>query len=387
MATILMPGPQHLSNFNKPRLSRHTLLVPNKPSISSRLSSDIFSHALLGIATWYPFKYNFDLIHSFNEVPITSKPWVGTFECEIPRTIGKNQDFRRNLVRRLLIRDNCIKIIALSNFAVERAKFWNKGWELLPEMLKKLEVVHPSVPLRAKQPKRLSPKEVQLTFCGRMFAQKGGIVALRVAQVANKLKFPLKVNIISSLDAGWTDVSDRGRYQPDLELLDLPNVVFHKELPNSKVLDLFASSDFTFLPTLHDTYGYSVIEGFSVGTPAIVTATCALPEIVRHGENGYLLNVEVDELNEIKWLGTKSDIWNRIYKGLLYTDEYWEQQNKTYNDLAQQTIEVLEKVSIDPEHYEQLSQKSIDQVNNCHNIKTISNYFDCLYDEILGTSN
>lgn len=388
MATVLMPGPSHLYNFNRPRLSRHKSIFPEKPGIFHRLSSDSdsASHILLGVATWKPFKYQFDIIHSFNEVPITNKPWIGTFECEIPRTIGKNQGFRRNLVRRLLLLDNCRKIIALSKFAVRRAAYWNQDWSLLPDMLQKIEVIHPTVYLRTKTPKKLSQDSIKLIFCGRMFSQKGGIVALRVAKLAYQLKFPLQVYIVSSLDTGWTDVSDRSRYAPDMELINLPNVKFCSELSNDQVLSLFSSCDFTFLPTLHDTYGYSVIEGFSVGTPAIVTATCALPEIVYHGKNGYLLDVDVDDLNEITWLGTKSNIWERIYQGLLSTDEYWEQQNETFSDLACQTLKYLEQIYYNKDQYEEMSQNSINQIINFHNIEKTSNYIDELYDDILSSN-
>jgi glycosyltransferase involved in cell wall biosynthesis len=384
MATVLMPGPSHLSNFNKPQLSRHKIIFPEKPGIFHYLASDrdSFSHILLGVATWKPLKYQFDIVHSFNEVPITNKPWIGTFECEIPRTIGKNQKIRRNLVRRLLLRDNCKRIIALSKFAAERTKHWNQGWPLLPDMLRKIEVIHPTVYLKTQAPKKLLQNPIKVVFCGRMFAQKGGIVALRLAKLAYQSNFPLETHIISSLDAGWTDVSDRKRYAADIELLDLPNVKFHKELPNDQVLRLFSSCDFTFLPTLHDTYGYSVLEGFSVGTPAIVTATCALPEIVYHGENGYLLDVDVDDLNEITWLGTKSNIWERIYQGLLSTDEYWEQQNATFDDLASQTFKYLNQVYENKYQYEEMSQSAIEHIKNFHSVEKTSNYFDQLYEDI-----
>jgi glycosyltransferase involved in cell wall biosynthesis len=382
MLTILMPGSRHLSNFNKPRYSRHKLLFPNKPLFFDKFEQEELGHILLGVATWNPLRYPWDIIHSFNEVPITNKPGIGTFECEIPRTIGRNEEWRKKLVRKLLLRKNCIKIVSLSRFGVKRAEDWNSDWDFLSEMMKKVEVIHPTVPLKNRTPKQHNGEQIRLVFCGKMFAQKCGIVALRLAKLAYQSNFPLQVDIVSSMDTGWTDVADKSRYEPDFKLLDLPNVTYHSEMQNPEVIDLFAVSDFQILATLHDTYGYSVIEGFSVGTPAIVTATCALPEIVRHQENGFLLNVDVDELNEIRWLGTKSQIWDRIDAGLLLTDEYWETQDKTYHDLAQQAFDILQLFMTNTHDYERLSQNAITQVINCHNAEMISEYFDSLYEEI-----
>lgn len=383
MATILCPGYSHLTDFNIPRHSRHRLLFPGKPLLVNQLSSTMFSHALLGIATWYPFRYTYDLIHAFNEVPITNKPWLGTFECEIPRTIGKNEDFRKKQVRKLLLRENCAKIISLSKYGVQRAEYWNRDWPLVSEMMKKVEVIHPTVPLRAERPKKHHGQRIRLIFCGRMFAQKGGIVALRLAKLAHEARFPLQVDLISSMEIGWTDVTDRSRYDADFKLLELPNVKLHGELPNKAVLDLLAESDFQLLATLHDTYGFSVLEGFSVGTPAIVTATCALPEIVSHNENGFLLHVDVDDMNEIRWLGVKSNIWERIDAGLRHTDVYWEQQNQTFDQLARQAFDTLQMLMNNPGDYERLSQNAIERISCFHNSEMTSEYIDNLYTRIL----
>lgn len=380
MATILIPGDSHLANFNKSRHSRHTLVAPCRPRCISRFYESRYGNLLQGISTWNPFRYDYDLIHSFNEIPLTRKPWIGTFESYIPRTIGKYDRYRQAFVRKLLLQDNCIKLISPSKYGAKQAEYWNKDWSLAPEMMKKVEIIHPSVSLKAKQPKQHHGQAIRIIFCGRAFAQKGGIVALRLAKLAHKSGFPLQVDIVSSLGNGWTDAADKNRYAADFELFNLPNVIFHGELPNQDVIGLFASRDFQLLATLHDTYGYSILEGFSVGTPAIVTATCALPEFVHPDENGFLLSVDVDELNEIKWLGIQSNIWNRIEQGVCQTDEYWDQQDRTFTDFAKQTFERLQLFLENPSEYERLSHNAIVQVKRFHNAEVTSRYLDDLYE-------
>lgn len=85
--------------------------------------------------------------------------------------------------------------------------------------------------------------------------------------------------------------------------MDLDNVNYYKSLPNQQVIDLLSKSHFQFMPTLQDSYGFSIAEGFSVATPAITTNICALPELITPGENGYLLEVPLNESREWKnWL-------------------------------------------------------------------------------------
>jgi glycosyltransferase involved in cell wall biosynthesis len=40
---------------------------------------------------------------------------------------------------------------------------------------------------------------------------------------------------------------------------------------NQQVLELMSTCHLNLLPTLHDTYGFSVLEGFANGLPAITT--------------------------------------------------------------------------------------------------------------------
>lgn len=62
---------------------------------------------------------------------------------------------------------------------------------------------------------------------------------------------------------------------------------------------LFAAADLFVLPTRNDTFGLVVLEALRAGLPVITTHQGSLPEMVRHGENGYLIDPDnVSELAE-----------------------------------------------------------------------------------------
>ena len=153
-----------------------------------------------------------------------------------------------------------------------------------------------------------SPTEaINLVFVGNHFVRKGGLVALRAAQRANQTGLPLKVDIVSGLQAGtssWIGPTRPGFLDEYRSLLDtLPNVTSHGSQPNSVVLDLIGRSHFLLLPTFSDTFGYSAIEAMARYTPVIATDIGALPEFVEDQVNGILLPLDKNDIGEWKHEG------------------------------------------------------------------------------------
>ncbi|MCC5641767.1 glycosyltransferase family 4 protein [Nostoc sp. CHAB 5824] len=379
MAKVIIGGQKHLSIPNLPRNSRHTLIRP-KPFPAGRYPIEKIWYPLGSFMAWQPVWERYQAIHSFNKILYTNKPWFLTFEdhrvlYRNPQNQGEAAIYE--LLNNRLALDNCQKIIAISDYAKLRLIKRIEGWKIKEKVSKKLDVIHPNFPVKVNQSKLYQQQQnLQLIFIGNHIARKGGIVALRLAKKAEKLGLPITIHIISELGHGSgvpTDFPDRTKYVEDLKLLNLNNVVFHKTIPNDKVIELLSQSHFQLMATLHDTYGYSIIEGFSVATPAITTNVCALPEFIRHGENGYILQLPINEIRHwSNWLhGEKTK-----------TDEYWEILNSTYDYLAEQAlqkvIQFLDR-SDKREHYEFLSAGALAQAQIVHNSEKQNEFFDNLY--------
>lgn len=321
---------------------------------------------------------NFDMVHCLNDIAITSKPWIVTFEAIIPRTFQQGRKRLADMVRHRLIKDNCHKVIGQSYYALKKLAKRHESWKPVARLMDKSQVIYPSIDIKDPRPKSKPGKNLSIVFVGNSFARKGGVSAVRLAQKALNDNFPITVHIVSRLQLGaYTDALDNNLYKDDIQLLDLPNVVYHKEIENSKVLELLQQSDFQFMPTIGDTFGFSIVEGLSYGTPAIVTNTCAMPELVQHDHNGYLLDVEVNETNDIAWLKAAH---NTTYRS---SDSYWEQLDKTYSDLANQAYQLLETFSQRKDDYERLSAASIEHVKKHHDSHKMSQAYDAIYDEVL----
>ncbi|MEH2265893.1 glycosyltransferase family 4 protein [Nostoc sp.] len=384
MAKVIICGQNHIRIPNLPRKSRHTL-VHLKSFPTGRYPIEKFWYPLGSFLAWQPIWEKYHAVHSFNRILYTNKPWFITFEDH--RVLYRNPQNKReaviyDLLNNRLALDNCQKLIAMSDYAKLRFVKRIEGWKIEEKLSSKLDVIHPNFTARVEQAKTYQPDQnLQLIFVGHHIARKGGIVALRLAKKAEKLGLPLTIHIISGLGHGSgvpTDFPDTTKYLEDLKLLNLNNVVFHKFIPNEKVIELLSQSHFQLMATLHDTYGFSIIEGFSVATPAITTNVCALPEFMRHGENGYILELPINEIRH--WS-------NWVHGEKTKSDEYWEIVNSTYDYLAeqalQQIIQFLDR-SDKREHYEFLSAGALAQAQIVHNSEKQNELFDNLYAAAAG---
>jgi glycosyltransferase involved in cell wall biosynthesis len=326
------------------------------------------------LAIYWP-RGEYDILHFMNKIPLwVNKPWVVTFESGLPR-IYSGADYLKRALRERLLSRNCLGVVAMSEWAKMIFLRANAGWDKLSDVLPKLSVLHPTVELRQEMPRKLHKGQtIQLVFVGNNFARKGGVVALRLARLALSTGLPIHIHIASGMQfarGAHADHPDPKRYEEDLRAMKLPNVTFYGALPNHRILELMQQAHIQLLATLHDTYGYSVLEGYSVGTPAITTNVCALPEIVSHGESGYLLDLPRDDRN----------CWTELKQVEQCADDCWTILDRTYDSLAEQAFQFISRIADDPEHVEKLSLGAINRVLKLHDPRRAADALEEIYNK------
>ena len=362
MARIFAAPESYFRSFVTPRTAERHTIQPGRFLPLQRVSRALEAWAIP--ATRQPY----DVLHAFNRIPVTGKPWLVSFESSLPRSYGPGSAQIRRVLRGQLLRPNCGAIIALSHYARRRFELENAGWAGLEDALTKMQVIHPNLPLRRHHPKTLGADGIHLLFVGHDWARKGGVVALRVAQLAQRRGLPIRLTIVSSLSqSNYAQHPDAKRYAPDLKLLSLPNVTHHASLPNAEVLRLMEQADFSVLPTAHDTYGFSVLEGMANATPAIVSQTGALNEIVQDGQNGYVLKVEQSVRGDYARMDARD----------------WDTWDALYTDLANQALQRLETLLERPQEYERLSAGAIERIARHHEAQFIGQQLEQIYDQVL----
>ncbi len=328
-----------------------------------------------GITIFNPFPLKrFDLIHAFNRIPLGRTPFIIGFESHLPRAFGlEDTRYFRYLTERLA-GPQCRKIVAISDHARKIFTAVHGQSPLFPALAAKLIMRFPNVEVPDTADAMLDGPAgpIVLTFVGNHFARKGGSVAVKMAEMALERGLPLLVHIVSSLEAGgpiWTDPPEASFHEPYLKLLALPNIRHHQNLPNREVTALLRRSHFSLLATFSDTFGYSAIESMINYTPVIATRQGALPEFIRHGENGILLDLPVNETGE----------WAFSSPGERHTERYKKLFASEIQRLAEEALAAMFKVVETPGELAAMRRLAREDAVRNFNAPDAARFWDDLY--------
>jgi glycosyltransferase involved in cell wall biosynthesis len=84
-------------------------------------------------------------------------------------------------------------------------------------------------------------------------------------------------------------VAGDGEERARLERLAGARVRFLGARPRGEVLGLLAAADVAVLPSAWENFPHAAVEALAMGTPVVATRVGGVPEIVRDGENGLLV--------------------------------------------------------------------------------------------------
>jgi glycosyltransferase involved in cell wall biosynthesis len=342
-------GHSYNARFNSHHGQRNAKLIAGPLTPLARFEERFDSFALL--------EPGYDLIHSFNAVPILTRcPFILTFEDYVPRMPEDRPIpwLEKYLIRRLL-GSSCIGILAMSKFAMRQMKRQHRERPELDRLVAKCEILYPSV-----RPIRFAPKsmrnELTLLFVGRDFYRKGGPALVRAHKSLRGTGVPVRTIIVSSLRWSVSDYigpPDAKGVEAAEKELSAEGISLYRSLPNSEVRSLMAEADFLILPTLHDTFGYVLLEAMAAATPVIATATCALTEIVEPGRSGFLLDFDNDpDVGKWSW------VYGQKRRG--YVEAYW----STIDSLASALAERLQQCWETRSYYEALSAGALTRIDS-----------------------
>jgi glycosyltransferase involved in cell wall biosynthesis len=309
--------------------------------------------------------------HFFNAVSFGRKPWITSFETDIPRWGYHNPEKKNEKGVKLIAGSYCKAIIAISESTAlhQQARMDQHFPAFKDDVLSKMLVIHPPQVLHIKEygQKNLDRDFVVFTIIGNEFFRKGGSELLRVFDNLLKKKYPLKLNIISKLEHGdYAKKSTREDFDNALKIIaKYPENIFHySKIDNAKVIDMLNRSHVGLLPTWADTYGYSILEAQASGCPVITTNVRALPEI-NNDETGWIIPVAKNLLGD----------------AIMSTP----QERKVFSDnLIEQLLYVIKDIVHHPDQIEVKGKNSIGRIAKHHNPIQSANRLEKIYDSILN---
>lgn len=226
----------------------------------------------------------------------------------------------------------CDQILLLSSFALE--SFVRQGvphgkLSLFPLGVDTREFRPSEEALNARLARILSGQPLRVTFTGTLNYRKGLYDFDRIVRALDPRKFQFEV--IGSVQAEAKDL-----------VAKLPaNVTLVPRQPQSKLPEWYNRGDVFLFPTLEDGFAVVLAQAYANALPIITTTNCAGPDMLRHGESGWVLPIRRPDLfiEQLLWCDAHrdrlADVVRRLY------DEY---QARDWNDVAADFERIVSKV-------------------------------------------
>jgi glycosyltransferase involved in cell wall biosynthesis len=120
---------------------------------------------------------------------------------------------------------------------------------------------------------------------------KGADTVLRAVRLARDAGVPLTLDIVGSGD-DLNRLEDLARYLGVREVVHLRG-----SLPDLEVERLYRQSDVFVMPSKKEGFGIVYLEAMAAGLPCIGANHGGTPEVIEHGENGFLIEYgDADQL-------------------------------------------------------------------------------------------
>ena len=249
--------------------------------------------------------YPVALMHTFNELPLGVRPFVVSFENELPRYLGEPAAWQLDAGYALIASSRCRGVLALSEAAAAglRHRLVARG---LGELESKVSVFRGSVlapPGESSRRVRAPGDPLRVLFVGRDALRKGLPPTLDALDACAAAGARIEATVVCDFApytyVGTWPADDTARTVQRMRAM--PGLTYHERLPNAEIHRLMRSHDVLAFPTLDESLGWVAIEAAMAGMPVLSTDIFAIPELVLDGRTGRLARLDKNESN--RWVG------------------------------------------------------------------------------------
>lgn len=262
-----------------------------------------------------------DLVHSFSRLA-----YLATI---LPRRLPKIMSYQRHTGGKQIkiagwLAGKSIAFTGCSEFIAGMGRSWGSEWTVIPNF----------VDLNFYRFKARVPDDSPLVFLSRIERIKGAHTAIAIARRTRR-KLILAGNRVTHEEgeAYW-----RQEIEP---FLNKDGIEYIGPVDDQQKNDLLGAAAALILPIeWHEPFGIVFAEALACGTPVISSPRGAVPEIVRHGVDGFLVEDVEEACKAVDNIGTlrRSDCRQRVAE--LFSSETVVSQ---YLNLYRRRIEVLER--------------------------------------------
>ena len=321
-----------------------------------------------------------DVIHTFNRVCLHDRNrWAATFEKTIPEYFSEENRINYRLMRRqlpLILSEKCIAILPMSQWAYNY-ELWLLSQFAKPEEIdrikSKMTVLYPPQEILITEEeirnKFNDMRELRFLYVGGQVKRKGGAEVLRAFHQLSKQYDSFTLTFIGKLDDNYNNF-----YLDEEELKEIRAIIanadwldYHEKVPNDEVIKFAKQAHVGLLPSMGDTFGFSVLEMQACGCPVITTDRQALSEINN---------------DQCGWLIKTDDIQ------LPHGDDfahYTRKEVETFSDsIRNKLAEICTVVLENRNQLQEKAEKSLERIRNYHNTEEYEKRLYSIYQRAIG---
>ncbi len=255
-----------------------------------------------------PFREDLDVIHTFNRVCIGDRNrWIATFEKTFPEYFSDETTIPRALMKKrlpLLLSDRCLALLPMSRWAYDyECRFLScfADPDEQRSVIGKTEILYPPQEAVAEEEEieaRYGRKgKLRIFYVGSQMKRKGGIELLLALDRLRKEYDHFMAVVVGDIHNEYCsfclDPDEKKNVERILSGADW--LEYHPRMQNERVIQNAREADLGVLPTMGDTFGFSVLEMQACGCPVITTDRQTMPEINRE-DCGWILDTSGAEL-------------------------------------------------------------------------------------------
>jgi glycosyltransferase involved in cell wall biosynthesis len=282
-----------------------------------------------------------NLIYSPGKVLLNRFPWV--IEIDNTAVLGY-YDLRilsvlRPVIKQRLKSKHCKRIICTTKTV--RTSMINYFKD--PVIESKCTVVYPYVKVNPKVQK--SANKVIFLCANTKFYMKGTLTVLKAFTTLAKRYKNIELWVISNTPQHILD-----------EYAAHKNITFHKATFTKEQLyeQFYSKADVLVQPTLQDSIGLVYLEAMANKMAIITTDVFAIPEFVRPGKNGFLMEVPFDMYNP-----DRTPKWNYFPIRIQDQENDLYKPHNTNKKLLQKTEEYMERLIMDRKLLRSMQEESL----------------------------
>jgi len=316
-----------------------------------------------------------ELMHTLNELPVGSRPFVVSFENELPRYLGGPKPWQLEYGRELMAGKRCRSIMGFSEIAAAglRSQLVEAGYASAAE---KVIVFRGTVgvPVDQDAKPRTGGKQspLKILFVGRDAFGKGLVPTLDALDDCRKLGIDIAATIVCNFEAREY-ISNSVHIDSQklaMRMQEMPGVTHHRTLPNREIHQLMLSHDVLVFPTLDESLGWVAVEAGLAGMPVIATDIYAIPEVVVDGKTGIL--IPINKAKEQRWAG----LW---LEGKAFDDEVVD----TFAALRQGIGTALQRFAGVPELVDEMGAAAREHCQLLYGIGVAQRQLSAIYEKSL----